>query len=87
VDASPWEQKFLRKRRYMERYRKIAEIFSLGGCGGGHGGGYGRGYGGGYGDSECHFHYGNSYGSYSGGHHGDRYESHNGGGLLGIFGD
>ena len=62
---------------------KIAEIFSLGGCGGGS---YGHG-GGGYGDSERHYHHEDSYRSYYGGHNGDRYERHNEGGLLGIFGD
>jgi hypothetical protein len=60
---------------------KIAEIFSLGSCGGG-------GYGGsrGYGGSERHYHHGDSYRSSYGGYRGEHYDRHRGGGLLGILG-
>jgi hypothetical protein len=54
---------------------------SLGGCGGGHSGGYG---GGDYNYSGRHYRYESYDRSYYGGHSGDRYESHNGGGLLGM---
>lgn len=61
---------------------KVAEIFSLGGCGG-------RGYGGegshGYGDYERHNRHGDYYRSSYGGHRGEHYDRRDGG-LLGILG-
>jgi hypothetical protein len=65
---------------------KISEIFSLGGCGGrGYGGG---GYGAGsYGGSERDYRHGDYYRSSYGGRGGEHYDRHDGGGLLGIFGE
>ena len=66
---------------------KIAEIFSLGRCGGGHG--YdGGGYGGsrGYGGSGHHYRHEDYYRSSYGGHRGEHYDRHRGGGLLRILG-
>jgi hypothetical protein len=66
---------------------KVAEIFSLGGCGGGHhGGGYGGGGHRGYGGSDRHYGHGDYYMSSYGGHGGEHYDRHEGGGLLGILG-
>jgi hypothetical protein len=59
---------------------KIAEIFSLGGCGG-------RGHGGGYGYSERHNRHGDDYRSYRYDRGGEYYDRHEGGGLLGILGE
>jgi hypothetical protein len=62
---------------------KIAEIFSLGRCGGG----YGHGHGGGsYGGSERDYRHGDYYRSSYGRRSGEHYDRHNGGGLLGILG-
>jgi hypothetical protein len=65
---------------------KIADVFSLGGCGG-------RGYGGsnydrsgGYGSSKRHYRHGDYYRRSYGGHDGRHYDRHVGGGLLGILG-
>lgn len=59
---------------------KIAEIFSLGGCGG-------RGYEcGGYGGSERHYRHGDSYRSSYSGYRSEHYDRRHGGGLLGILG-
>lgn len=65
---------------------KIAEIFSVGGCGG-HGYGDG-GYGGwgGHGGSERHYSRGDYHRSSYGGHRGEHYDRHESGGLLGILG-
>jgi hypothetical protein len=63
---------------------KIAEIFSLGRCGGGYGhGGYG---GGSYGGSERDYRHGDYYRSSYGRRSGEHYDRHDDGELLGILG-
>ena len=65
---------------------KIAEIFSVGGCGGRSHGGRGYGGSGSYGGSERHYRHGDYYRSSYGRHSGEHYDRHDGGGLLGILG-
>jgi hypothetical protein len=75
VSTSSQKQTFPGGTITGECYMKIAEIFSLGGCGG-------RGHGG----SERHYRHGDYYRSSYREHYGERYDRHDRGGLLGILG-